>query len=85
MSTPSDYPGHGEQRRVDLHRNANQVIDEARIKINIGAKRLVFAFRLINRLDGNLLDPLIEFIFLGTSFLLGKGTSHFLQKDRSRV
>ena len=85
MRAPAHDPRHGEKRGIDLARDANQVVDEARVEVHVGAERLVAAFDLIDRLDGDLLDALHEFELLQAAFLDGQVPGHFLQQDGARV
>src|SRR5947209_1763039 len=36
MSDPAGYAAHGEDRRIEVERNAHQIVGAGRIKVNIG-------------------------------------------------
>ena len=85
VGAPADDAGHGEERRVDLARDAYAVIDEARVEVDVGAKDLAFALDLVDGLDGDLLDEFHELQLLEAALLGGQFVGHLLQENGARV
>ena len=85
MGAPADDPGHGEKRSVDVLGDSDQVIDETRVEIHVGAQGLDMSLHLVDSLLGDLLNPLQKFVLIQASLLGSQLGRHLLQQDGPRV
>ena len=85
VGAPAHDTRHCEERRVDLAGDADHIIDETGIEVDIGAKRLVLPFHGVDGLDGHLLDQFHERQLVLAALLLRELAGHLLEQDGARV
>ena len=85
MSAPAGYPRHSEDRRVQLLGQAEHLINEARIKVDVGRNALVHLPVLRDDLRGELFDTRVQAVFSGLALFDGQLLDEALEHLRSRV
>ena len=85
MRAPAHDTGHREERRVDLARDADQVVDKARIEVDISAEHLALPLGGIYLLDGDALDALHELELRQATLLDRELARHLLEQDGTRI
>lgn len=85
VSAPSDDPGHGEKRSIDLLRQAQHLVHETGVEVHVGAENLATALGLIDSLDGKALQTGHELILAHPVLLHSELVGHLLEQDGPRV
>lgn len=85
VRTPADDAGHREDGGVEFQGNADHLVDEAGIEVQIRADRPVFPVHLLDAGDPAVLDPLQELEFPLEALLVRQFPGHPLQGHRPGI
>ena len=85
MRAPAHDAGHREDGRVQFHRNADHLVDEAGVEVQVRADRAAGGMHLGNAGQAPLLDALQELELLHVALLRGNLARHALQRHGAGI